>query len=153
VTGPNFWSGPGRVCKLWVWRISLKNTKIFNFFYSVKKISSGLVKNMQVKNSLAPYFLWVKSMLRSGQGPSFRQINLLRPRLLFSVKQSQRKMGLFINYSSPYKSQKRSPDDNFPFEWIVKWFRSALREKITATIWANYNFFSVRILNNRKCRN
>jgi len=36
--------GWGQPSMLWVWRISPKNVKIFNFFLRIKKISSGRVK-------------------------------------------------------------------------------------------------------------
>jgi len=60
---------------VWVWKISPKNTKNFNFFSSdQKKISLGWVKNTQVKGRSASYLLPGKSILglgwvRLGQDP------------------------------------------------------------------------------------
>jgi len=57
-------SGQPSMVWVWIWKISPKNIKCFNFFPSgSKKISSG-----RVKGGSAPYLLWVKSMLRSGHG-------------------------------------------------------------------------------------
>jgi len=48
----------------WVWKISPKNPKFFNFFLFGSKSIPGS------KTGLALYLLRVKSMLRSGQGLS-----------------------------------------------------------------------------------
>jgi len=56
---------------LWVWSIFPKNPNFFNFFrFGSKKSHRVGSKNTQVKDGLASYLLQVKSMLKSGQGPS-----------------------------------------------------------------------------------
>jgi len=58
--------GPGQpfMVWVWIWKISPKNVKFFNFFpFRSKKISSGRVK----KYESASYLLWVKSKLGSGR--------------------------------------------------------------------------------------
>jgi len=56
---------------VWIWKISPKNVKFFNFFpLGSKKISSGRVRSTRVEGELASYLLRVKSKLGSGQGPS-----------------------------------------------------------------------------------
>jgi len=61
-----------RVSHLWfgfgLGKFPPKNVKFFNFFlFGSKKISS---KSTELTGRLTSYFLRVKSMLRSGQGPS-----------------------------------------------------------------------------------
>jgi len=56
---------------VWVWKISPKNLKFFNFFpFGSKKSHQVKSKSTQVKDWSAHYLLHVKSMLRSGHGPS-----------------------------------------------------------------------------------
>jgi len=63
--------GLGRQSLIWVWKISPKNPKIFNFFpFRSKKSHLVGSKSTQVKDRLASYSLRVKSMLGLGQGPS-----------------------------------------------------------------------------------
>jgi len=66
------WVGSGQPSLVWVWKISSKNTTIFNFFPSNKKSKSNWVKG-----GSASYLLRVKSMLGSGQGPSLFKVKLV----------------------------------------------------------------------------
>jgi len=59
------------VSHLWVWNISPKNPKFFNFFPLVTKKSHRVMsKSTQIKDGSASYLLWVQSKLRMGQGSS-----------------------------------------------------------------------------------
>jgi len=62
------WLGLGQPSMVWVWKISPRNVKCFNFFHfrSKKSLPAGS-KSTRVKGG---YF---KSKLRSGQGPSLGQ--------------------------------------------------------------------------------
>jgi len=51
---------------VWVWKISPKNVKFFNFG-SKKSLRIGS-KSTQVNGGSASYLQWVKSRLGSGQG-------------------------------------------------------------------------------------
>jgi len=52
---------------VWVWKISPKIHKFFNFFPSVQKKSQRVgSKSTWVKAGSASYLLWVKGMLWSG---------------------------------------------------------------------------------------
>jgi len=62
-------SGQLSLVWVWIWKISPKNHKFFNFFHS-KKISSSQVKEYPGQTQLGSYLLRVKSMLGSGQSPS-----------------------------------------------------------------------------------
>jgi len=56
---------------VWIWKISPKNFKFFNFFPSGQKKSLWVgSESTRVKGGLASYLLRVKTKLGSGQGPS-----------------------------------------------------------------------------------
>jgi len=57
-------SGQPFMVWVWIWKISPKNVKFFNFF------PFGSKKSLRVKGGLASYLMRVKSKLGSGQGPS-----------------------------------------------------------------------------------
>jgi len=70
------WLGLGRsgqpsMVWVWVWKISPKNIKFFNFFtFGSKKSLRVGSESTRVKGGLASYLLQVKSKLGPGQGPS-----------------------------------------------------------------------------------
>jgi len=64
-------SGQPSLVWVWVWKISPKYQKNFNFFPSGQKKSNWVgSKSNQVKAGSASFLLRVKSMLSSGQGPA-----------------------------------------------------------------------------------
>jgi len=55
---------------VWVWKISPKKVKFFNFFPSGQKNLFGLGQNVPRTKAGWPLLLRVKSKLRVGQAPS-----------------------------------------------------------------------------------
>jgi len=82
VFGARVGSGIFGLYCVWIWKISPKNHKFFNFFPSDQKITSSkmgwhlihcrskFISSGWVKKYQSSYLLQVKSMLESGQGPS-----------------------------------------------------------------------------------
>jgi len=68
------WLRSGQPFLVWVWKISPKYVKLFNFFpWGQKKSHRVGSKSTRVKGGVASYLLWVKSKLGSGQGPSLNE--------------------------------------------------------------------------------
>jgi len=66
-------AGSASLVWVWIWKISLKNAKFFNFLpFGLKKSHRGGSKSTRFRAWSASYLLWVKSMFGSGQGPSLR---------------------------------------------------------------------------------
>jgi len=64
-----FWPGLGRVSHLW-FGFGLGNFPLEMSIFQFITFGSIKIKSTQVKDGLSSYFLRIKSMLRSGQGPS-----------------------------------------------------------------------------------
>jgi len=136
--------GLGRLSHLWFefGKFSRKNPKVFNFFpFESKKFCRIGLKNIWVKDKLASYLPSVKSMLRSGQGPSLLQILqclFVPPTLTPQYKTIQ------YNMRYPPKRSEASGTKILPHAWIYlsvsflmqqKWPRGFLKFCLGAELW------------------
>jgi len=93
-----------------IWKISPKSIKFFNFFpFGSKKLLWVRSESTRVKTGSAPYLLWVKSKLGSGQGPSLVYLSSGQPPLGLEIFPPKSQFIFFIFPYGPKKSQRVWP--------------------------------------------